>query len=73
LETDIKTNFATIFNTKLNKNIGCGSITDGTYKIEVHIINFSDEEYSKLKLNKGDKIEIIGTMQNSGTIILTNT
>jgi len=39
-------------------------------RTKLKYINFSDEEYSKLKLNKGDKIEIIETMQNSGTIIL---
>ncbi|XP_036147165.1 cyclin-K isoform X1 [Monomorium pharaonis] len=67
LEAYIKTNFASIFNTKLNKNIGCGSITDGTYKVEVHITNFDTEKYAALKFNKGDKIEIVGTMQNSVT------
>lgn len=66
LEAFIKTNFRTIFNNKLSKNIGCGSITDGTFKMEVHIINFSEEKYKKLKLNKEDKIDIIGTMQNLG-------
>jgi len=70
LEAYIKTNFATIFNTKLNRNIGCGSITDGMYKIEAHVTNFSDEEYSTLKINKGDKIEIKGTMQISGNVVL---
>jgi len=40
------------------------------YKIEAHVTNFSDEEYSTLKINKGDKIEIKGTMQNSGNVVL---
>lgn len=76
LEAYIKTNFGSIFNAKLNKNIGCGSISDGIYKLEVHIINFNEKEYANLNLKKGDKIELIGTMQNSGKkalIMITRT
>lgn len=39
-------------NSRLKKVIGCGSITDGTYKMEVHIINFKEEEYKKLNIKK---------------------
>lgn len=66
LEGFIKTNFCEIFNNKLNKIIGCGSITDGTYKLEVHILDFSDDNYFDFELKKGDKIEVIGSMQHGG-------
>jgi len=59
-------------NNRLNKNIGCGSITYGTFKLEVSILNFDDDKYLNLNLNKGDKIEIIGTMQSSGKNIYNN-
>jgi len=59
-------------NNRLNKIIGCGSITDGKFKLEVSILNFDDDEYINLNLNKGDKIEIIGTMQSSGKNIYNN-
>ncbi|XP_071652868.1 uncharacterized protein [Temnothorax longispinosus] len=65
LEAYIKTNFGSVVNNKLNKSIGCGSITDGTFKLEVNILNFDDDKFLNLNLNKGDKIELIGTMQNS--------
>lgn len=55
-----------MFNNKLNKIIGYGSITDGNFKLEVHILNFNNEEYLNLNLNKGDKIEIIGILSNAG-------
>jgi len=44
-------------------DFGCGSITDGTYKLECHIQNFNNNGYIQLNLDKGDKIEIIGTMR----------
>ncbi|XP_070171020.1 uncharacterized protein [Polyergus mexicanus] len=66
LEEFVKTNFTETHNNKLNKFISCGSITDGIYKLEVHIINFSYDDFLKLEINKGDKIEIIGIMQTSG-------
>ncbi|XP_070157973.1 uncharacterized protein [Polyergus mexicanus] len=66
LEEFVKTNFTETHNNKLNKFIGCGSITDDIYKLEVHIINFSYDDFLKLEINKGDKIEIIGIMQTSG-------
>lgn len=59
-------------NNRLNKMIGCGSITDGKFKLEVSILNFDDEEYLNLNLNKSDKIEIIGIMQSSGKNIYNN-
>lgn len=65
----IKSNFAEIFNNKLNKIIGIESITDGLYKLEVHILNFSDEKYDDLNINKGDTCQIKGTMQLNGKSI----
>jgi len=67
LEGYIKTNISSIYNNKLNKKIGCGSITDGTYKLEIHIINFDENNYFKKDIHKGDKVEIIGIVSNTGT------
>ncbi|KAL0128624.1 hypothetical protein PUN28_003777 [Cardiocondyla obscurior] len=59
----IKTNFNEMMNNKINKVIDYGSITDGrTYKLEVRILNFSNNEYLK-KINKGDHINIISISQ----------
>ncbi|XP_072750408.1 cysteine protease ATG4B isoform X7 [Anoplolepis gracilipes] len=58
----IKTNFGVLYNNNLNKKIGCGSITDGCFKLEVHIMDFDEEAYN---LMKGDKIKIIGEMQSN--------
>lgn len=58
---------------KQKKLIGCGSVTDGTFKLEVHIINFINEEYSKMGINKGDKIEIIGVVQTTSNIFNNKT
>jgi len=66
LETYIKTNFAETLDTKLNKKIGYSSITDEEYKLETHILNFNNDEYYKMNLNKGDKIETIGVVQTTG-------
>jgi len=65
LEAFIKTNFTETHNNKLDKIIGCGSITDGIFKLQVHIINFSEETYYTLNINKGDKIEIKGVLQTT--------
>jgi len=66
LEAYIKTNFTTRSkNQWMGKPIGCGSLTDGNFKIEVHIINFSGNEYDNLNIKKGDKIKIIGVMQDN--------
>jgi len=69
LEAYIKTNFIETHNNKLDKIIGCGSITDGIFKVQVHIINFSEEAYYNLNINKGDKIEIIGVLQATSKYI----
>jgi len=58
LEGYIKTNMSSIYNNKLNKKIGCGSITDGT---------FEENNYFKMDIHKGDKVEIIGIISNTGT------
>lgn len=60
MEVYIKTNFAEIHDNKLNKYIGYGSVTDGIFKLEVHIINFMTDDYLKHNINKGDKVEVIG-------------
>jgi len=52
----IKTNFAEM--RKMNQTIGCGSITDGKYKLEIHIINFNYKDYLGLRIMEGDKIEV---------------
>jgi len=67
LEGYIKTNMSSIYNNKLNKKIGWGSITDGTYKLEIHIINFEENNYFKIDIHKVDKVEIIGIISNTGT------
>jgi len=38
-------------------------ITDGIFKVQVHIINFSEQAYYNLNINKGVKIKIIGVLQ----------
>lgn len=41
-------------------------MTDGEFKIEVHILNFNEDEYYNNKIiNKGDKVKITGTMQTN--------
>ncbi|CAL1685219.1 unnamed protein product [Lasius platythorax] len=64
----IKTNFAKYYGNdyeipKGRHEFGCGSITDGTYKLEVHAQKFDQDNYIQLNLGKGDKIEIKGTMK----------
>ncbi|CAL1685205.1 unnamed protein product [Lasius platythorax] len=63
----IKTNFAKYYGNdyeipKDRHEFGCGSITDGTYKLEVHIQKFDHDNYKELNINKGDKIQIKGKM-----------
>jgi len=41
-------------------------VTDGTFKLEIHILNFSIDDYTKLNLNKGDKVAVIGVIQTNG-------
>jgi len=66
LEGYVKSNFASIYNNKLNKNIGCGSLTDGIYKLEIHIINFKEDDLFIEDIKKGDKIEVVGKISNTG-------
>lgn len=47
----------------MNKIIGCGAITDGTYKLKIHVINFSNDDYFLYDIKKDDHVEIIGIMQ----------
>lgn len=49
--------------------IGYGSITDSIYKLEVHILNYSNEDYLHLNMKKGDKIEIVGIIETNGKYI----
>ncbi|XP_025270991.1 uncharacterized protein LOC112639896 [Camponotus floridanus] len=63
----VKTNFAEVYNNNMNKIIGCGAITDGTFKLEIHVINFSNDDYTLLDIRKGDHVEIIGIMQTTGS------
>lgn len=73
IEGYLKSSFAEIHDNKLNKIIGYGSLTDGNYKLEIHIINFNQDEYLSLDIFKGDKIEVIGVMQTTSNIYLYNT
>jgi len=41
-------------------------LVNGTFKLEIHILNFSIDDYIKLNLNKGDKVEVIGVIQTKG-------
>jgi len=68
LEGYVKSNFASVYNNKLNKNIGCGSLTDGIYKLEIHIINFKEDDFyvEDKEIRKGDKIEVVGKISNTG-------
>ncbi|XP_036149412.1 uncharacterized protein LOC118647836 [Monomorium pharaonis] len=68
LEGYVKSNFASIHNSKLNKTIGCGSIRDGVYKLEVYIIDFNEDNYHKELIQKGNKIELTGIIQNTGIV-----
>lgn len=68
VEAYVKTNFAETYDNKLNKLIGCDSITDGIYIVEVHIIDFTNNDYMDLQILKGDKIEIIGIIQATGIL-----
>ncbi|XP_071574402.1 uncharacterized protein [Temnothorax nylanderi] len=63
VEGYIKTNFTSVHHNLLDKMIGCGSITDGEFKLEVHIMNFNEEEYYNLR--KGDKVKVNGIMQST--------
>lgn len=69
VEAFIKSNFSEMHNNLINKIIGIGSISDETYKIEVHVINFNDEDYSILDINKGDKVEITGYVRDKSTCL----
>jgi homospermidine synthase len=66
VEGYVKTNVLECFNNKLNKVIGYGSITDGTYKLEIHILEFEDAKYSDIDIKKGDKIQVQGSIQSNG-------
>lgn len=70
VEGYVKTNFSESFNIKLNKMIGYGSITEGTYKLEIHVLNFKYDDLETIDINKGDKIEVIGIMYNTSKKIL---
>lgn len=41
-------------------------MTDGNFKLEVHIVNFNYDDYFTLEINKGDKVELIGIIRNKG-------
>lgn len=52
----------------MNQTIGCGSITDGKYKLKIYIINLNYKDYSDLQIMEGDKIEVISSIYNTGQI-----
>lgn len=43
-------------------SFGCGSITDGVYKVTVQTALFED-----IKLESGTKVNVIGKVSNTGT------
>ncbi|XP_012537937.2 uncharacterized protein LOC105837589 isoform X1 [Monomorium pharaonis] len=70
LEAYVKSNFMERKNPNDNSNkFGCGSVTDGTYKLEIHIKDFSLTDYLALGINKGDKIRVTGTKQEDKKLI----
>lgn len=65
----MKTNLKESFNHKLNKTIGSGSITDGIYKLEIRVTNYSEVDYYSMDIQKGNKVEVIGVIENNGKYI----
>lgn len=45
---------------------------DGTYKLEIHILNFNNGDYNKLEIYKGDKIKLIGNIRNKSKHTICN-
>lgn len=43
---------------------------DGTYKLEIHVLNFKYDDFQTIDINKGDKIKVTGIMYNTGKKIL---
>lgn len=41
---------------------GCGSITDGTYNIQILVKNFKDEEYNNRGIQRGDEVKVTGSI-----------
>ncbi|XP_012537935.2 uncharacterized protein LOC105837589 isoform X3 [Monomorium pharaonis] len=70
LEAYVKSNFTERKdpNDNLNK-FGYGSVTDGKYKLEIRINDFSLTDYLALDINKGDKIRVTGIMAEDGNLI----
>ncbi|XP_067206596.1 uncharacterized protein [Linepithema humile] len=58
----IKTNFAKIHLPEQKKLKGCGSITNGKFKIPIFLKIFSNKNYKDLNIQKGDKISVTGNM-----------
>lgn len=44
-------------------------MTDGIFKLKVHIISFMTDDYLKHNINKGDKVELIGVIQTGNICI----
>lgn len=61
LETQayVKVNFAEVNGIKDKPSYGCGCLTDGKYKIEVHVETY---RYN-FDINRGDKVEVFGKIQ----------
>lgn len=62
MEAYVKSNFAEVYDNKLNKTLGNGSITDEIYKLEIYIINFVYDDYFEISIIKGNKIKITSIM-----------
>ena len=58
----IKTKFVVSESRYENASYGCGSITDGNYKITVHIIN-----YVPIDFQKGTAVNIIGQVNTDSS------
>lgn len=57
----IKTKFVSTASRYENSSYGCGSITDGTYKVSIQVSNFQDND-----IKKGTAVKVVGEINNAG-------
>ena len=57
----IKTKFAQSPSRAENMSYGCGSITDGQYKVTIQICN-----YTAIDIHKGDYVKDVGVVNRNG-------
>lgn len=63
MQAFIKTNFGIIVKATKGNDFGCGSITDGQFKMEIRIPKMTNANH---ELKKGDHIEVEGEVQMNG-------